>query len=256
MSTILILQHSDIGGPGRFGACLRDHGFRLDFRRPDKSGNGGVGRDADPRRPQGVPTDLDNVHGLIVLGGPQNVTDIEKYPWMQQEVKLIQQAHARELPIVGICLGAQLIGHALGGKVTPREKPAVGFHPVGVTIPGQTETSMAGIAWNHHQLYTCGQEVSTLPPGAMLLMSGKANKHAAFRVGLRTYAFQFHPECDRPQVDALMRSSKHEMELAGLTEGEVKVQVDQHYATYARLSDRLCVNLVGTCFPVVQRMTA
>ena len=61
---------------------------------------------------------------------------------------------------------------------------------------------------------------------------------------------------DKPQVEALMRSSKHEMELAGLTEGEVKVQVDQHYATYARLSDRLCVNLVSTCFPTVQRMTA
>ncbi len=256
MSTILILQHSDIGGPGRLGACVRDHGFRLDFRRPDKAAHNGIGSDPDPRKPQGVPTDLDNVHGLVILGGPQNVTDVDTYPWMQQEVKLIQQAHAREIPIVGICLGAQLIGHSLGGKVTVREKPAVGFQPLGVTVPGQTETAMAGIAWNHHQLYSCGQEVSTLPAGSTLLMSGKTNKHAAFRVGLRTYAFQFHPECDRPAVEALMKSSKREMELAGLTESELRVQIDQHYATYARLSDRLCVNLVTYCFPVVTRMTA
>lgn len=256
MSTILILQHSDIGGPGRLGACLRDHGFRLDFRRPDQAANGGIGNDPDPRKPRGVPTDLDNIHGIVVLGGPQNVTDVDKYPWMQQEVKLIQQAHAREIPIVGICLGAQLIGHALGGKVTPREKPAVGFSPLSVTVPGQTETVMAGLAWNHHQLYSCGQEVATLPPGAMLLMTSKVNKHAAFRVGMRTYAFQFHPECDRPGLDTLMKSSKREMEAAGLTDSELKVQGDQHYATYARLSDRLCVNLVSYCFPAVLRLTA
>lgn len=75
-----------------------------------------MGRDADPRKPQGVPTDLDNVHGLIVLGGPQNVTDVEKYPWMQQEVKLIQQAHAKELPIVGICLGTSSSGMHRAGR--------------------------------------------------------------------------------------------------------------------------------------------
>ncbi len=254
--SIIILQHSDIGGPGRLGTTLRDHGFSLDFRRPDLAAHNGIGRDANARHPQGVPTDLDNVHGLVILGGPQNVTDVDKYPWMQREVELIKQAHARELPIIGICLGAQLIGHALGGKVTVRDTPAVGFYPVGVTVPGQTETVMGGIPWSHHQLYTCGQEVSVLPPGAMVLVSAKNNKHAAFRVGLRTYAFQYHFECDRPQTDALMRASRGEMAKAGITDSEVLVACDQCYASYARISDRLCVNLTSYCFPLTKKLTA
>jgi GMP synthase (glutamine-hydrolysing) len=257
---ILILQHHDIGSPTRLAATLRDHGFALDFRRPDlasQAGNRtGIGSNPDSRQPQGVPRDLDNVHALLIMGGPQNVTDIERYPWMQQEVALIQQAHARELPIIGICLGAQLIGHALGGKVTPREKPAVGFYPVSVTIPGQTETMMAGIPWNHQQLFSCGQEVSTLPAGATLLMTSKHAKHAAFKVGLRTYAFQFHFECDRPQLDALMQSSKDDLALANLTEQEVRVQADQHYAHYARISDRLALNLTTYAFPFTRKLSA
>jgi GMP synthase (glutamine-hydrolysing) len=253
---IVVLQHSDIGVPGRLGACLRDHGFRLDFRRPDKAANGGVGRSPDARAPHGVPTDLDNVHGMVIMGGPQNVTDIARYPWMKQEVQLVQQAHARGMPIVGVCLGAQLIGHALGGEVTARATPAAGFHPVGVTIPGQTDPILGGIAWRHQQLFSCGQEVSRLPAGSTALMSSPINANAAFRVGLRTLAFQFHFECDRAGVETLMHSSRAELASAGLTEGEVRVQADQHYQTYARLSDRLCVNIASLCFPTIQRLRA
>lgn len=244
---ILVLQHSDIGTPGRLGATLRDHGFRLDIRRADLAPLGSA---------KGVPPDLDNVHGLVLMGGPQNVTDLEKYPWMAAEMELIRKAHAKQLPVIGICLGAQMIAHALGGAVAPREKPAVGFYPIDVTIPGQTDTLLAGVPWRSHQLFSCGQEVKTPPPGATVVASSKSTKVVAYCVGLRTFGSLAHFECDRPMLDALMTSSKSDMAGANTTESEVRVQSDQLYAEYARVSDRLCVNLAGFLFPLVKKLSA
>lgn len=243
---ILVLQHHDIGGPGRLGATLRDHGFRLDIRRPDKAGIG-LG---------GVPRDLDNVHAIIILGGPQNVTDIAKYDWMQQEVALLQEAHAREMPIIGICLGHQMIAHALGGKVEPRAKPGVGFYPVSITVPGQTDTMVSGIPWDHPEFFSCGQEVTQLPPGATLLETSKHTKHVAYKVGIRTYGFQSHFECDKPMLEQLIDASKADMPGAGVTLSDVKVQLDQMYDTYARVASRLCVNLATYCFPLSKKLSA
>jgi GMP synthase-like glutamine amidotransferase len=244
--SIIILQHSDHGMPGRLGVTLRDHGFRLDIRRPDKFGVG----------PQGVPTDLDNVHGIVILGGPQNVTDIARHEWMQPEVELIKRAHARELPVVGICLGHQLIAHALGGTVDKRERPSVGFYSASITVPGQTETMLSGLQWEQQQFFACGQEVKTLPPGAMLLMTSRHTKHVAFKAGIRTYAFAFHFEVDRPLMERLIEESKADLVGAGVTQSELKVQIDQQYDRYARLADRLCVNLTTYCLPFTKKLSA
>jgi GMP synthase (glutamine-hydrolysing) len=241
---IIVFQHSDNGGPGRLGVTLRDHGFSLDIRRPDKPGG------------KGVPADLDNVHGVVILGGAMNVTDIDKLPWMQEEAAFIRKAHEARLPIVGICLGGQLIAHALGGQVAPREKPMVGFYPVKILTAGQTETILSGIPWEQQQLFSCGQEVTQLPPGATALAGTDKCKVQAYRVGLRTFGFLYHFECDRPMIDSLAASSKREMEFCGVTQGEVTVQADQQYAAFARLSDRLCVNIASYCFPAAKRLSA
>ncbi len=244
---ILALQHHDIGTPGRLGVCLRDHGFSIEVARPDQPVS---------RFNRAVPADLDGIDGLLILGGPQNVTDAAQHAWMQAELALIKAAHARELPIIGICLGAQLIAHALGGQVGPKDRCAAGFSPVSLNMNGQTETIFAGIAWNHPQYFSCGQEVKALPPGAAALASSAHTKFAAFRAGVRTYAFQYHFECDVPMLEALTAASKREAESAGLTTGEIKVQIDQQYAAYARLSDRLCVNIATYCFPLERRISA
>ncbi|MBS0197631.1 MAG: type 1 glutamine amidotransferase [Planctomycetes bacterium] len=245
--SILILQHSNNGGPGRLGACLRDHGFRFDIRRPDLGGKANA-----------IPADLDNIHGVVILGGPMMVADTDKHPWLADEVGLIKLAHTAKLPIIGICLGAQLIAHALGGKVDWRETPAAGFLPTNVTIPGQTDTIMAGISWRHQQFYTCSQSVTAVPPGTTVLATAHGTPFAAFRLGLRTLAFQYHFECDQPMIEALGKEpcGKPGGQSVCLSSGELKSQIDCDYANYARLSDRLCVNIATYCFPVRQRMSA
>ncbi len=222
---------------------LRDHGFKLDIR--------------FPARGDALPTDLDNVQGLVILGGPQNVTDIAQYPWMQREVELIKAAHAKELPVIGICLGAQMIAHALGGKVEARtDRPAIGMFNMALTAAGQTDTFMAGIAWNSPQSLACGQQVTQLPPGATLLASTANTKNAIFRVGVRTFASMPHFECDRAMLEEMYQASTGEAAAAGVTMQEIQAQIERDYPAFARLSDRLCVNLALYAFPVVKKLSA
>lgn len=236
---IIVFQHWTPGVPGRVGLTFRDHGLKLDIRRPHATANA-------------VPQDLDDVDGLLILGGPQNVTDIQQHPWMQQEAELIRKCHEAQRPVIGICLGAQLIAHALGGVVSPREKPAIGFHPLGLNGAGQTEPMLAGIGWTSPQFFSCGQEVKQLPPGATLLSGTAATPVQAFKAGLRTFAFLFHPECDRPMLEQLARDSQEFLPAAGTTLADVLGSIDQHYEPYARLSDRLCVNLAMLLFRMVR----
>lgn len=246
--SIIILQHSASGGPGRLGTVLRDDGYRIDIRRVDLPTS---------KANRGVPTDLDNIRGLVILGGEPNVTEMARYPWMQQEVAIIKKAHAAMIPIVGICLGAQLIAHALGGTVGPKDVPDSGFLMMDVTVPGQTETMMAGVPWKSPQMFACGQEVKTAAPGTIVLASTATSKIAAFKVGLRTYGFLNHFECDRAMI----------ANFGGLACGigaasggagsmENRLAIDEHYETYARVSERLCRNITSYLLPESRRLVA
>jgi GMP synthase-like glutamine amidotransferase len=237
MARIIVFQHSPHGTPGRLGMTLRDHGFRLDIRRLDQP------------EPAGgwIPGDLDNVHGVISLGGPQNVD--ESHPWMERELAFLRRAHEAMLPVLGICLGCQLIAKALGGRVERMESPEVGMMPVKVTVPGQTDTLMAGLPWTHMQFQSHGCQVVEPPAGASVLASSERCRVQVFRCGMRTVGIQFHPECDRGMIERFESSPDSMASKAGLSSDALSRQVEEHYAAYARLSDRLCVNLASWCFP-------
>jgi GMP synthase (glutamine-hydrolysing) len=235
---IIVFQHGAEVGPGRLGMTLRDHGFKLDIRRLDLQGA------------RGVPVDFDNVEGVVSMGGEQNVS--ESHPWMQPELDYLKAAHDRQLPVIGVCLGAQMIAHALGGKVAPMDGPEWGLTQVSLNPVGQTDTIMAGIAWDSMQFQAHGQEVKEMPPGAVLLGSSQACKVQAYRAGLRTMAFQYHFECDRAMIDTFAKGSES-MRRAGLGESDLAAQCDRHYEQFSRLADRLCVNIATYAFPWERR---
>lgn len=232
---ILVFQHHPVEHPGRLGATLRDHAFRLDIRRPDLDGAGAI------------PADLDDVHALVIMGGPQNVTDPPG--WMQREFDLVRHAHEADMPVIGICLGAQIIAHALGGTVAPMAKPEWSFADVSLTSDAQTETMLAGIPWRHPQFHCHAQEITKLPAGAVHLASSGHCRHQAFKAGLRTYGFQYHFECDERMISDFCRAFPESVEAAGTSAGAIEQQADGAFAEYARIGARLSLNLASYAFP-------
>jgi GMP synthase (glutamine-hydrolysing) len=227
---IVVLQHSDDCRPGRLGLTLRDHGFRLDILRVDRG---------DP-----IPADFDDVHAVISLGGPQFVTD--SHAWIPRELDFLKRAHERALPVIGICLGAQMIGKALGGEVGPMDKPEIGFVDTFLSPAGQSDTILAGVSWTFPTFQHHRHEVKTLPPGAAILASSTACKAQIFRLGIRTYAFQPHIEADRAIMDDLLGPGGNELHHAGLTAADFTRQASAHMEPFSRLADRICVN-IATC---------
>lgn len=130
----------------------------------------------------------------------------------------------------------------------PRAKPLAGFYDTKVTVPGQTETMMAGVPWTMKSFYACRAGSDDAPAGAVTLAGSPEMKHQAFKVGLRTYAFAFHFECDQAGVLATAEGSK---DAAG---ADLKTQIDTFYPNAARIADRLCVNLATYLFPVLTRL--
>lgn len=242
--SIIVLQHTAAEGPGRLGTVLRSLGRTLDIRRLDLP----VGTGLSPTRNQHIPTDFDNIDGVIALGGPMMVGD--DLPWMQPELEFLAAAHRRKLPLVGICLGAQMIARALGGEVGPIDggKAEWGMLPVRQHPVANTDIILAGVAWSTPQFHCHGQEVKKLPAGAMALQSSSLCKVQSFRVGLRTYAFQYHFEYTLDDIRIALTSNDPQMAQAGLDAREGLNQARAQYDEYARLGDRLCQNLATYLF--------
>ncbi len=234
--SILILQHVANEPACRIGEVLRDTGHRL---RVCEIFNG-----------QAIP-DLDNVHGVVSMGGPMNVEDQATLPWLAQEMELLRSAHARGVPIVGVCLGAQLLAAALGGEVAAMKTPEVGWANVKLAFPGTIDTIYTGIPWDTTQFHLHGQEVTKLPPGATPLAGSAACRTQAFKVGLRSYGFQYHFEYRRDDLPTFIQDGLFAK--AGVEGQAFLTQANVYYDAYRHLGDRLCRNLAGYLFPLDKR---
>lgn len=251
---IIVLQHTASEGPGRLGSTLRNYGKKLDIRRLDlpvgAPSAGGVGN-----QNQHVPIDFDGVEGVISLGGGMMVGD--PLPWMQPELEFLAAAHKRNLPVVGICLGAQMIAKALGGEVGPMAGgPEWGMGTVKQFPVANTDIVLAGVPWTSWQVHAHGWEVKAPPPGATALQYSDKCRVQSFRSGLRTYAFQYHFECDMPMIAELMNCGCAQITEAGVDPAAAIGAARERYEEYARVSDRLCENLASCMFAVRVAMSA
>lgn len=235
MATIIVLQDGQHLGPGRLGVTLRDHGFKLDFRRIDREGEAAV------------PHDMDGAHGLIVLGSPAAPT--EDLPWISRTLDLIRLAHEAELPVIGICMGHQLIARALGGQVEKLPRMSLGFEPVELTVAGQTETMLAGIPWKAPMFQSHAYHVSKVPAGATVLARSATTPVECFKAGIRTYGFQWHFEFDRPGITRHVSILKKSQGIDALPLEQLEGQLTEHYDMFGRACERLCVNLASFAVP-------
>lgn len=178
---ILVVQHEDGTGPGLVGDELIRSGLSL--------------RVVHPWNGDRIPDSLRGCAGLLVLGGAPNCDDDAAAPWLPAVRALVREAVDTGLPLLGICLGGQIIASALGGSVAARTQgPEVGAVPLrrlpgadGDPVFGAVPDGAPGAQWHW-------DEIAELPPHAVPLLTGDDCRYQAFRVGERAWGVQFHPE--------------------------------------------------------------
>ena len=239
---IVVFQHYPIEVPARLGDALRDHGHKL--------------HTIELYEGDQVPVDLDNVDGIVSMGGPMNVDEVDQYDWIEKEMAFIRMAHEAGKPIVGICLGAQLIAAALDGEVGHMPQPEVGWETVTLGFPGTTDPVMAGIPWKTQQFHFHGCEVTQPPPGALVLSSSEKTKVQAFCINQTTYGFQYHFEWDRQMLIEVLDDAEdvEYMQKHGIDPQAIKDQLNEYYELYRHLGDRVCKRLTDLVFPLDHRL--
>jgi GMP synthase (glutamine-hydrolysing) len=140
----------------------------------------------------------EEVAGAVVMGGPMNVDDVERFPALALERDWLAEAAERGMPVLGVCLGAQLLARALGAEVRAGEGPEIGFAPVEVSDPD--DPVLGGLAPSSVVLHWHG-DVFDLPAGAEHLASSERTACQAFRAG-NAWGILFHPEADLALVEA------------------------------------------------------
>jgi GMP synthase (glutamine-hydrolysing) len=140
----------------------------------------------------------EEVAGAVVMGGPMNVDEVERFPGLAAEREWLAEAACREMPVLGVCLGAQLLARALGAEVSPGEGREIGFAPVEISAPD--DPILGGLAPSTDVLHWHG-DVFDLPGGAQPLASSVLTEHQAFRAG-NAWGVLFHPEADFALVEA------------------------------------------------------
>jgi GMP synthase-like glutamine amidotransferase len=187
MTRLVVLQHLEREGPGRFAEEAGRRGWGVSVCRPD------LGEPMPRLGPGQV---------LLVLGGPMGVGDIGSpaFPWLQSEVALLRDCLARRQPMIGVCLGAQLLAFAAGGRVEPLmagEPPGrvyeLGWGRVDWTLPEAAEPALDGLGTGAAVLHWHGDRIR-LPDGATLLGSTSLCAEQMFRIGHQAYGLQFHVE--------------------------------------------------------------
>ena len=136
---------------------------------------------------------LDEVAGAIVLGGEMNVDEHERYPWLRDELAFMKGACERDVPILGICLGAQMLARALGARVGPSPVREVGFTGIRATVAGRGDPVLGPFA-DTGRLFQWHEDAFELPAGAELLFTNADVPNQGFRFGECAYGVQFHFE--------------------------------------------------------------
>ena len=183
---ILVFQHVPYEPLGTLDPLLKEAGFRIRYV------NFG-------REPESRPS-LDGYEALIILGGPMNSDQIESHPNLITEVEIIREAIDRQLSVLGICLGAQLLAKALGGTVSRNKTREIGWYDVELTDAGASDAVLSGFA-AVQEVFQWHEDGIQLPPGTVHLAASDASDVQAFRHGEHVYGFQFHLEVNLSLIE-------------------------------------------------------
>ena len=201
MSKVLLLQHIACETPGTIGDALAAAGIAVQHVRTFEG--------------QPVPQEMGDAAGLIVMGGPMGVYDGPRYPFLTDEMRLIGQALRAERPVLGVCLGSQLLAATLGARVTKGKQKEIGWHPVALAEAAGRDALWTGldspvVAYHWHG------DVFALPRDAVSLAASDLTAHQAFRYGRGAYGLLFHMEITGQMIGDMVAEFTDELRAAGI----------------------------------------
>lgn len=239
MKNLVVLTHAEFEGPARIAAIATEKDYSVDVRSLHRG---------DP-----VPLDLPRDVLLVVMGGSMGVGDLEdpKFPFLKREVELLRRRVEEDSPVLGVCLGAQLLAHAGGARVFPMMAPGgsdrlyeVGWAPV--RFRGTDDArALEGMPPEAPVLHWHG-DTFDLPAGARLLASSARCRNQAFQLGSRLFGLQFHCETTAEDVEVFLQSDAAFVEKANGPDGVADLRRDtpRHLAGFQTVGDRLLSNIL------------
>ena len=219
MSTIYVLEHAEPETSGLVGDVLRENGVDLERILADRG--------------ERIPESMDGHAGLLVMGGPMGVYESDRHPHLLEEIRLIRQAVETSKPVLGICLGSQLVAAAIGAAVRPHRKE-VGWHDVTLTEAATHDPLWKGIDSPIEVLHWHG-DAFDLPPGARHLASSTLTPYQAFGFGEKVYGILFHMEMDEAMIQALADRFPDDLKKTGTTREAVVSRMGAALPTMRRV---------------------
>jgi len=177
MNPVLVFRHSATEGPGYFASFLERHGIPMQLLRIDAGDE--------------VPDTLNGLSGICLMGGPMSVND--DLPWIARELSLIRQAVNQDLPVIGHCLGGQLMSKALGGVVSANPAKEIGWGELRITNPEVASAWLGGLSSPLLAFHWHGETFS-IPPGAVRILDSALCENQAFILNDRHIGMQCHVE--------------------------------------------------------------
>ena len=196
---ILVFQHIECEHPGMLRTCLSEHDVEWDAVELDQG--------------EVIP-DLNDYDALLVMGGPMDVWEKNKYPWLVEEISAIRQAiDELKMPFMGVCLGHQLLAYAYGAKVGLGDKSEVGVMPVRKTIDGKRSAFFCGLPDTMGTLQWHSAEVKTVPEGFQVLAESDRCAIQSLSYGNKVFSVQYHQEITETTVSDWSKISEYKISL-------------------------------------------
>ncbi|MGH9356400.1 MAG: type 1 glutamine amidotransferase [Terriglobia bacterium] len=213
MKRVVAIQHVECETPGLIEEALASKGFSVEH--------------ILSFRGQPAPKELGPAHGLVLMGGPMGVYESERFPFLQDEMRLVEKTLRDGKPVLGVCLGSQLLAAALGSKVRKGARKEIGWHPITLTEAGcddpmLKEVGRVFVAYHWHG------DVFDVPDRATNLAASVCTECQGFRYQGNAYGLLFHMEITPEILKGMVHTFREELDQEGLSGDEILNQAIQH----------------------------
>jgi GMP synthase (glutamine-hydrolysing) len=220
MKMVYALQHVATEPMGLIGEALAARGIAAQYVRAYAG--------------EPVPKEIGDAAALVVMGGPMGVYEQAEYPFLSDEIRLIESALTSEKPVLGVCLGSQLLAAALGAMVRKGEKKEIGWRAVTLNRAATHDGLWQAVA-SPFMAYHWHGDVFDLPRGAEPLASSAQTVYQAYRYGRNVYGFLFHMEATPQIITDMVEAFADELCEENIDAREILAGVGDHLPGLARI---------------------